>query len=239
MPFGVRNAPATFQRLVNQVIHGMCCCEAYLDDMVLYSRSWSDHLDLLRELFTRLQKASLTVNLSKCEFGKARVTYLGKVVGGGQVCPVNTKVEAVCAFPVPTTRRELRRFLGMAGYYRAFCKNFASVVTPLTNLLRPTRVFQWTAACQHAFDAAKALLANAPVLLAPDFEKPFSLAVDACDFGAGVVLMQVAEDGVDHPVSYFSKKCKSCQQRYATVEKEALAIQHFEIFRISTSHCLH
>lgn len=112
-----------------------------MDDVVLHTCSWSEHLDLLQELFAHLRKASLTINLSKCEFGKARVTYLGKVVGGGHVRPVNAKVEAVCAFPVPTTRRELPHFLGLAGYYRAFCQNFATVVMALTDLLSPKNTF--------------------------------------------------------------------------------------------------
>lgn len=101
-----------------------------LDDLVIHSATWSDHLKQIEELFTRLSSANFTINLAKCEFGKARVTYLGKVVGGGEVRPVEAKVEAICNFPVPGTRRELRRFLGMVGYYRAFCKNFASVVSP-------------------------------------------------------------------------------------------------------------
>ncbi len=117
-------------------------------------------------------RANLTVNLAKCEFGKAAVTYLGKVVGGGCVKPINANVEAVCSFPTPTTRRKLRSFLGMVGYYRGFCHNFANVVAPLTDLLSPKRPFEWSQQCQCAFDNAKSLLANAPVLGAPNFERP-------------------------------------------------------------------
>lgn len=234
MPFGVRNAPATFQRLVNRVLSGMQGCEAYLDDVVLYSSTWSEHLAQIRELFERLAKANLTVNLAKCEFGKATVTYLGKVVGRGCVRPITAKVEAISSFPTPTTRRELRRFLGMVGYYRGFCKNFADVVAPLTDLLSPKRPFHWSVQCQCAFDNAKSLLANAPVLTAPNFEKPFLLAVDASAFGAGAVLLQEDDKGVEHPVSYFSKKFNCHQQVYSTVEKEALAlvlaVQHFEVY---------
>ncbi|KAL7868836.1 hypothetical protein SRHO_G00102200 [Serrasalmus rhombeus] len=183
--------------------------------------------------------ANLTINLAKCEFGKARVTYLGKVVGGGQVRPVEAKVEAVCNFPVPGTRRELRRFLGMAGYYRAFCKNFASVTAPLTNLLSPKVQFQWSNSCQEAFDNAKLLLATSPVLQAPNFDKPFCLAVDASESGAGAVLLQCDLNSVEHPVCYYSKKFNRHQQAYSTVEREALAlilaIQHFEVYLGSSS----
>lgn len=121
MAFGLRKAPAAFQRLVNIVLSGIPNCNAYLDDLVIYSSNWSEHLTVLQTVFERLANAPITINLTKCEFGKATVTYLGKQVGQGQVCPVSAKVSAIVDFPFPTTRRELRRFLGMAGYYRSFC----------------------------------------------------------------------------------------------------------------------
>lgn len=146
-------------------------------------------MDTLREVFARLKGACLTVNLAKCEFGKAVVTYLGKQVGQGQVRPLMAKVQAILGFPVPTTRRQLRRFLGMCGYYRGFCKNFATVVTPLTALTSPSHLFLWNSDCQEAFDSAKALLCSAPVLGAPDFTRAFKLEVDASAYGAGAVLL--------------------------------------------------
>lgn len=122
----------------------------------------------------------------------------------------------------------------MAGYYRAFCKNFSAVVVPLTDLLSPKLPYDWSAQCSRAFENVKALLTDAPVLSAPNFSKPFSLAVDACDYGAGAVLLQRGEDDVDHPVSYFSKKFSPPQRSYSTIEKEALAlvlaVQHFEVY---------
>ncbi len=99
-------------------------CDAYLDDIVIYSETWEDHLKTLKFFFERLESASLTLNLTKCEIGKATITYLGKKVGHGWVKPVNAKVEAIQNFPKPHNKRELRRFLGMAGYYRGFCRNF-------------------------------------------------------------------------------------------------------------------
>ncbi|KAI7790505.1 hypothetical protein IRJ41_012050 [Triplophysa rosa] len=234
MPFGVHNAPATFQRLINQVLSGLSGCEAYLDDVVLFSSSWSEHLDQIRELFIRLTNANLTINLAKCDFGKATVNYLGKVVGQGCVRPIDAKVEAISRFPIPATRRELHQYLGMVGYYRGFCRNFESVVAPLTDLLSPKKLFVWSKQCQSAFDNAKALLANSPVLVAPNFQKPFLLAVDASACNAGAVLLQKDTEGIEHPVCYFSKKFNRHQQVYSTIEKEALAlvlaVQHFEIY---------
>ncbi len=110
MAFGLRNAPATFQRLMNRVLAGIPNCDAYLDDIVVYSSDWNEHLKTLRMVFDRLQAFSLTLNLAKCEFGRATVTYLGKQVGQGEVRPIAAKVQAIVQFPVPTTKRQLRRF---------------------------------------------------------------------------------------------------------------------------------
>ncbi len=123
MAFGMRNAPSTFQRLMQIVLGGVENCEAYLDDIVIYSSSWEEHVISLREVFSCLAGASLTLNLAKCEFAKATVVYLGKIVGQGQVRPVDAKISAVMEFPAPKNKRDLRRFLGMAGYYRGFCRN--------------------------------------------------------------------------------------------------------------------
>lgn len=116
MAFGMRNTPATFQRLMHLVLGDVSNCNVYLDDVVVYSDDWADHIASLTVVFQRLADASLTLNLAKCEFGKATVTYLGKRVGHGQVRPVDEKVAAVLPFPAPTSRWELRRFLGMTGY---------------------------------------------------------------------------------------------------------------------------
>ena len=238
MAFGLRNAPASFQRLMNKVLVNIPNCEVYLDDIVLHSFSWSSHLELIHTVFHRLRDASLTLNLAKCEFGKATVTYLGKQVGQGQVRPVEAKIEAIVEFPTPKTKREVRRFLGMAGYYRSFCRNFSDVVLPLTNLLRNTTDFVWSVDCETAFQNAKALLCSSPVLAAPNFDLPFKLEVDASATGAGAVLLQEGTDGLDHPVSYFSKKFLRHQLNYSTIEKEALgmllALQHFEVYIGST-----
>lgn len=122
----------------------------------------------------------------------------------------------------------------MTGYYRCFCKNFSSVASPLTELLRKAVSFKWTSECQSAFEALKTLLCSAPVLVAPQFEKPFLLEVDASGTGIGAVLLQTGEDDLNHPISFFSKKFLKHQMNYSTIEKEALALilalQHFEVY---------
>lgn len=234
MAFGLRNAPATFQRLMSTVLGDLPNCNVYLDDVVIYSATWSDHVSSLYDVFSRLAAASLTLNLTKCEFAKASVTYLGKKVGNGEVRPIEAKVDAILAYPVPTTRRELRRFLGMIGYYRCFCKNFSTVVAPLTKLCSPKITFKWTDECQNAFLCSKSLLCSAPVLSAPEVGRPFKLEVDASATGVGAVLLQDGADGISHPVSYFSAKFNCHQMNYSTIEKETLAmllaLQHFYVY---------
>ena len=127
----------------------------------------------------------------------------------------------------------------MSGFYRKFCANFSTLVVPLTNLLKKNVKFVWSEACQQAFDKLKALLASEPVLMAPNFHKPFKLAIDASDVGVGAVLLQEDSTGVDKPVSYFSKKLNKHQKAYSTIEKETLslvlALQHFEVYLTSAS----
>lgn len=123
---------------MNQVICGLEGCAIYLDDLVVFSDSWESHLKRLRSVLRRLSDARLTVNLAECEFAKATMTYLGKVVGNGEVHPMQAKIQN---FPSPTTKKELMRFLGLAGYYRSFCRNFSTVVAPLTDLLKGKTMF--------------------------------------------------------------------------------------------------
>ena len=188
-------------------------------------------------LFGRLADACLTVNLAKCEFAKASVTYLGRLVGHGTVSLLRAKVEAIDMYQRPTTKKELQRFLGLVGYYRSFCRNFSTVVTPLTNLLRGDAKYFWSDVCQQAFENVKSLLCAAPVLAAPHMDELFKLQVDASQVGAGAVLLQADELGIDKPVSFFSKKFNTHQLNYSVIEKEALALVwalvHFEVYIMS------
>ncbi|KAL2082452.1 hypothetical protein ACEWY4_022270 [Coilia grayii] len=234
LPFGMKNAPACFQRLMNQVTSGLTNVVTYIDDVVIFSDLWEDHVCHIRQLLERLDSAGLVVNLPKCELGKGQVMYLGHQVGQGSVSPRAAKIQAILDLPAPRTRRQLMRLLGMCGFYRKFVPNFASVTEPLTNLLRKGVKFAWSEGCQSALDKVKAILSCEPVLVAPDFQVPFRLAVDACDVGIGAVLLQADSSGVEKPVAYFSKKLNRHQAAYSTVEKEALglvlAVQHFEVY---------
>ena len=158
MPFGMKNAPATFQRMVNKLVRDIDGCEGYIDDVVIYSDNWSDHIRQIKRFFQIMREAKLTINLMKSEFGKATVKYLGHIVGQGQVRHLDAKIQTIAKFPIPTSRKELARFLGMAGYYRSFCLNFSEIAAPLTNLLSKKVKFVWTDDCQLAFDKVKLLL---------------------------------------------------------------------------------
>ena len=160
MPFGMKNAPATFQRMVNKLVRDIDGCEGYIDDVVIFSDNWSDHIRQIERFFQIMREAKLTINLMKSEFGKATVKYLGHIVGQGQVRPLDAKIQTIVKYPIPTSRKELARFLGMAGYYRNFCLNFSQIAAPLTNLLSKKVKFVWTDDCQLAFDKVKLLLKN-------------------------------------------------------------------------------
>ena len=235
MPFGMKNSPATFQRLINGLISDLDGCKAYIEDAIIFSDEWKQHLDTIRAFFDRLSEAKLTINLAKREFCHVNLTFLGHIVGQGQVKSVEAKVEAISDFHVHTYKRQLMRFLGMAGYHRKFCNNFYVIAEPLTNLLGIRTKYVWNNDCQKSFNKLQAILMSAPVLLAQNFDREFKLAVDASDVGAGSVLFP--ED--DHPVCYFSKKFNKHQRNYSTIEKECLslilALQHFEVYLTSST----
>jgi hypothetical protein len=155
-PFGMKNSPATFQRLMNLLISDIDGIDAYIDDVIIYSDSWEQHLMTIRKFYERLTEANLTVNLDKSEFCHGTVTFLGHVVGQGQVKPALAKIQAISDFLVPACRKQLMRFLGMAGYYRKFCSNFSDISGPLTNLFSKKVKFIWDENSERAFCKIKA-----------------------------------------------------------------------------------
>ena len=165
MPFRLKNAPATFQRMIHDVLAGLEGCKVYIDDIVVFSDTWEQHMEGIRQFLVRLRQAQLTVNLTKSEFGQACITYLGHVVGKGGIKPIEAKVEAIMNFPTPASKSQLMRFLGMVGFYRKFCKNFAMVVEPLTRLLQKRYKFTWEYNQQKAFERVTMLLTTTYCLL--------------------------------------------------------------------------
>ncbi|KAG1928644.1 interferon-induced very large GTPase 1-like [Pimephales promelas] len=227
LPFGLFGAPATFQRLMDRILRPHAAyAAAYLDDIIIYSNDWQRHMQYLRAVLKTLRRAGLTANPKKCAIGRVEVRYLGFHLGHGQVRPQIDKTAAVATCPSPKTKKEVRQFLGLAGYYRRFVPNYSDLASPLTDLTKkgaPDTV-QWTEQCQQAFTQIKAALCGGPLLHAPDFSLPFILQTDASDKGLGAVLSQEVE-GEERPVLYISRKLSKRETMYSTIEKECLAIR--------------
>ena len=225
LPFGLCNAPATFMRLMELVLSGLQwqTCLVYLDDILVFGRTWEEHLARLEEVFEHLRGAQLKLKPSKCQLGRVEVDFLGFVVSAEGLRPNPEKVRAVQEMPVPRTQKEVRSFLGMAGYYRRFIKDFSGIAAPLSALTSKRAPFGWSGECQLAFDTLKEALVKAAVLTFPDFSRPFRLYTDASGAGMGAVLTQVV-DGRERPICYASKAFSGPEKDYETTRRELLAI---------------
>ncbi|XP_068232309.1 uncharacterized protein [Palaemon carinicauda] len=189
MPFGMKNAACTFERNMNKVICGLEGVEIYIDDLVVYSNDW-DTMLRLRKVFEALSSAGLLVILAKCELGEAKVCYLGHDVGLGQVAPKDANLEAIINLKRPGNVREVRRVLGMTGYYRRFLRNYSDLAQSLNNLLEKGKKLLRSDHCEESFNKLKSVLITNHILTSPDFLKPFNIAVGVSDFGIGGVLFQ-------------------------------------------------
>ena len=227
MPFGLRNAPATFQRLMDQVLTGIQGTDAfiYLDDIVIYGSSLEEHELKLERLMKRLREAQLKLQPDKCEFLRPEVVYLGHVISKEGVRPDNKKLVAVREFPRPQNIKNVRQFLGLAGYYRRFIKGFSDIAKLLTILTKKDTPFHWGEKQQDAFENLRKKLCEEPVLQYPDFTRPFIVTTDASGIAIGGILSQ-GELGKDKPIAYTSRVLNDAEQKYSTYEKEAVAILH-------------
>src|SRR5678815_2764971 len=224
MSFGLRNAPATFSRLVRKLFADLDeFCDAYLDDVIVFSKVWEMHLDHLKQVLTRISNAALTLNLSKCVFADAEIDFLGHHISLNSIQPRIQKVEVLLNFATPSNRKQVQSLLGIAGYYRRYLPHYSDLTLPLTELLKKGKQFFWNDDANRAFLDLKSRLASRPILRPPDFNKPFIVAVDASNFCVGASLLQI-HDGLEHPVCFMSRKLKRHELAYATVEKEALAL---------------
>lgn len=225
MPFGMSNSPATFNRLMRKVLKGLQYTVCFLDDILIHTESFEEHLLELKRVFERLRQAHLTAKPSKCEIGQIQLVYLGHIIGEGVMKPTDEKIKAIQEAPRPTTKKEVRSFLGLLGYYRKFVPNFSTVAAPLSDLTKkgvPNR-FDWRPECEQSFKTLKSMLLFSPILRLPDLSKTFILRTDASNLGVGAVLMQ-DHDGKKYPVAYASRKLLDREQRYSVIEKECLAI---------------
>lgn len=201
---------------------------AYLDDVVIYSNSWKEHLKHLKDTLSRIHKAGINLNVKKCEWARQETRYLGYHLGKGQLKPQVDKVEAIRRSSRPRTKKEGRSFLGLVGWYRRFIPDFAIIAAPITNLLmkEARSPVKWTEDCEGAFNTLKEKMCPSPVLQSPDFTKRFLVQVDASATGFGAVLAQ-GNEGAENPVLFINRKLLPRETRYSTVEKECLAIKWF------------
>ena len=198
MPFGLTNAPATFkaQRLMECVLAGLTYeqCLIYLDDIVVFSVTFDQHLERLKMVFHHLAEAGLKLKPSKCHFAKSEIRYLGHIVSRQGIQADPDKTSAMISFPVPSDIKELRQFLGLTNYYRRFIKGYSSIAEPLHKLTRKTEGgFKWNSECQNAFQHLKHLLVSPPILAYPQFQLPFVVTSDASGCAIGAVLSQEHE----------------------------------------------
>ena len=224
MPFGLSGSPAVFQNCMNAVLGDIRhFALAFVDDIIVFSETFEEHIKHLEEVFSRLRKANLRLKISKCDFVKEKLNYLGHIISNEGISVDPEKVSAVANMQPPKNIRDVRSFLGMASYYRKYVPDFSKIAKPLSSLTRKNAKFQWSLETQTAFETLKQRLLEAPILAFPDITKPFKLYTDASQYALGAVLMQ-EQDGQNRVIQYISHQFSDQKQKWPTIEREAFAI---------------
>ncbi|KAG1136977.1 hypothetical protein G6F38_011651 [Rhizopus arrhizus] len=227
MPFGLKNAPAVFQSMMDRVLGPLknVTAIAYLDDIIIHSKSPSQHILDVEQVLSRLKAANLSINKEKCAFGLKSVEFLGFIVSDKGISANPEKIAPILALSAPTNLKEVERFLGVCGVYQKFISNFQVVAEPLRRLKKKDTPFVWTEEQQNSFETLKKKLAELPTLIQPDFNKPFELHCDAATSSEiGVVLCQRDEKGHVYPLAFSSRSLSKFEQKYSVRELEALSI---------------
>ncbi len=225
MPFGLCNAPATFQRLMMSVFADFIekFMEVFMDDFTVYGDSFDECLQFLSLVLKKCKEVDLVLNSEKCHFMVNHGIVLGHVVSSKGIEVDKAKIDTISSLPYPTNVREVRSFLGHAGFYRRFIAGFSKIVLPMCRLLQKDVEFDFDEDCKKAFKELKKKLVSAPIIQAPDWSKPFELMCDASDYAVGAVLGQ--KDGrASHVICYASMTLNQAQRNYTTTEKEMLAV---------------
>ena len=247
LPFGLCNAPATFERLMEMVLAGLQweLCLIYLDDIIVFAKSFEDMLKNLATVFDRLRSANLKLKPRKCTLFATEVEYLGHIISEDGVATDKKKLEIVQNWPTPSNVSDVRSFLGFCSYYRRFVEGFAAIAKPLHKLTEKNKKYDWSHECNEAFLKLKMCLTTAPVLAHPDFTKPFILDTDASGTAIGAVLSQIQDD-TEKVIAYGSRSLTKSERKYCVTRKELLAVVHFskyyknylygKKFKIRTDH---
>ena len=221
VPFGLAQAPAYFQKLINDMLKGCNFAMGYLDDIIIYSRMEKEHLEHLEQIFNRLRAAGL--KLEKCSFFKKHIQYLGQLISAEGIQPLQEKLKSITKMPAPKNPKEVKQFLRLVGYYRKFVPRFADILRVLTYLTKKDMEFKWTPECENCFRILKEFLQQAQILKYPDPQANYTLYTDASKYAYVGILTQHS-DGTDHPITYVSGLFHGSQLNWATLTKEAYAI---------------
>ena len=228
MPFGMVNAPSTFERCMETILRGLHwkTCLIYLDNIIVFSETIEEHLSRLTEVLTRIRDAGLKLKTSKCHFFKREVVFLGHIISESGISTDPAKIESIQNWKTPTNVHEVRSFMGLCSYYRRFIKNFSDIAQPITKLTCKGQAFIWSANCQLAFDKLKEQLTKSPIMAYPREDCTFILDTDASNFGIGAVLSQI-QDNQERVIAYGSRSLNKSERQYCTTRKELLAIVNF------------
>lgn len=227
-PFGLANAPSTFQRYINWALRDYLddFCSAYVDDILIYTDgSLGKHQEHVRKVMLRMQEAGLQLDIDKCEFEVKTTKYLGFIIKAGEGISMDpAKVSAILEWETPTTVAGVRSFLGFANFYRSFIKNYSDLTTPLTQLTHKNALFRWTDECEQAFVRLKKMFTEAPILVHFNPDRETIVEADSSGWAIGGTLMQLQDTGIFHPCAFFSKKNSPAECNYEIYDKEMLAI---------------
>jgi hypothetical protein len=238
MPFGLRNAPGTFQRLMDEVLREFIgkFVVVYIDDIMIYSKSFEEHMEHIEKVLNRIREINMVLKLKKCKFGERNIEFLGHIVGKDGLRPDEKKVEKIRNIKRPETVTEVRSFLGLCSYYRRFIKDFSKIAKPLHNLTKKNKIFEWKEEQQSAFDILRTKLMEEPILVYPSFEKEFILITDGSKIGLGAVLAQMNEENKEVVIAYASRSTVGAEKNYPPTELECLAvfwgIKHFQKYLV-------
>ena len=226
LQFGLKNSPMCFQNLMSKVLkdHNWKIALVYINDILIFSKNFDEHLHHLDQVFQNLRAANLKIHPGKCRFAVQEIVYLAHRINSFGIKIDDSKYQAIETYPVPKNIKNVRAFLGMAQFYRRYIKSFATIALPLNKLLRKDSKFVWTEECQVAFETLKKALVTAPVLAFPQFDKPFILAVDASDESIGYVLSQLDSVNREHPVAYGGRALRNEELRWHITDKEGLSL---------------
>jgi len=227
MPFGLKCAGSSYQRAIDKILAPHQEYSAgYIDDISVFSQEWKTHLIHLHNFLTEFQNSGMTMKLKKCFFGRRQVQFLRHMVGSGCMSVVQGKVDAIKAMPEPSTKKLLKGFLGMCGYYRTFLPGFSDIASPLTDMTKggKTGKVQFTETQREAFNNLKIFVCDSTQLYAPVYHRPFNIQCDASDYAVKCCLSQLDDNNTERPLAFASSKLSDTQRRWSTIEKEAYAV---------------